>query len=96
MLMNTNSYFFQRGRGYVQWIFQSGKVPLLVAVALVVVVVFVKANKSSAAAFPVWVASGLVRVGKAEAPGMVSVIDLSGARGETVDAQIIVHAPASG
>jgi hypothetical protein len=96
MLMKTNSYFFQRRRGYVQWIFQTGKVPLLVAVALVVVVVFIKANKSSASAFPVWVASGLVRVGKAEAPGMVSAIDLSGARGETVDAQIIVHAPASG
>ena len=77
-------------------IFQSGKVPLLVAAVLVVVVIVIKANKSSAAAFPVWVASGLVRVGKTEAPGMVSSIDLSGARGETVDAQIIVHAPASG
>ena len=96
MLMNTNSYFLQRRRGYGQWIFQTGKVPLLVAVAFVVVVIFIKANKSSAAAFPVWVASGLVRVGKAEAPGMISAIDLSGARGETVDAQIIVHAPASG
>jgi len=96
MLMNTNFNFLQRRRGYGQWIFETGKVPLLVAVALVVVVIFIKANKSSAAAFPVWVASGLVRVGKAEAPGMVSAIDLSGARGETVDAQIIVHAPASG
>ena len=94
--MNTISNFLQRRRGYGQWIFQSGKMPLLVAVALVVVVIFIKANKSSAAAFPFWVASGLIRVGKAEAPGMVSAIDLSGARGETVDAQIIVHAPASG
>jgi hypothetical protein len=96
MLMNTNFNFLQRRRGYGKWIFQTGKVPLLVAVALVVVVIFIKANKSSAAAFPVWVASGLDRVGKAEAPGMVSAIDLSGARGETVDVQIIVHAPASG
>ena len=77
-------------------IFQSGKIPLLVAAVLVVVVIIIKANKSSAAAFPVWVASGLVRVGKTEAPGMVSSIDVSGARGEIVDAQIIVHAPASG
>jgi hypothetical protein len=59
-------------------------------------VIFIRVSKSSAAAFPVWVASGLVRVGKTEAPGNVSSIDLSGARGETVDVQIIVHAPASG
>jgi len=95
MLRNINFNFLQR-RGYGQWIFKTGKVPLLVAVAFVVVVIFIKANKSSAAAFPVWVASGLVRVGKVEAPGMVSAIDLFGARGETVDAQIIVHAPTSG
>ena len=69
---------------------------MFVAAALVAVAIFIKVNKSSAAAFPVWVASGLVRVGKTEAPGMVSSIDLSGARGEIVDAQIIVHAPASG
>jgi glycosyl hydrolase family 123 len=94
--MNTNSSFVPRRWGYGQQIFQAGKVPLLLAGALVVVVIFIKANKSSAAAFPVWVASGLVRVGKTEAPGMVSSIDLSGARGEIVDAQIIVHAPASG
>ena len=94
--MNNNSSFVPRKRGYGQQIFQTGKVPLLVAGVLVVVVIFIKANKSSAAAFPVWVASGLVRVGKTEAPGMVSSIDLSGARGEIVDAQIIVHAPASG
>ena len=94
--MNTKLSFLQPKRGYGQWIFEVGKVPLLVGVALVVVVIVIKANKSTAAAFPVWVASGLVRVGKAEAPGMVSSIDISGARGEIVDAQIIVHAPASG
>src|ERR1700732_2636548 len=94
--MNTNSSFVPRRWGYGQQIFQAGKVPLLLAAAWVAVVIFIKANKSSAAAFPVWVASGLVRVGKTEAPGMVSSIDLSGARGEIVDAQIIVHAPASG
>ncbi|HWY07401.1 MAG TPA: hypothetical protein VNY24_11115 [Candidatus Acidoferrales bacterium] len=94
--MNTNSSFLPRGRGYANLIFQTGKGPLLVAAVLVAVVIFIKANKSSAAAFPVWVTSGLARVGKTEAPGMVSSIDLSGARGETVDAQIIVHAPAGG
>jgi Domain of unknown function (DUF4091) len=87
---------FSRRRNFAQVILQSGKMPLLVAAVLVVVVIIIKANKSSSAAFPAWVASGLVRVGKTEAPGMVSSIDLSGARGETVDAQIIVHAPGSG
>jgi hypothetical protein len=67
-----------------------------VGAVLLVVVIFIKANKSSAAAFPVWVASSLVRVGKTEAAGMISSIDISGARGETVDAQIIVHAPTNG
>jgi len=94
--MNTKVNFFSRRRGYREVILQSGKISLLVAAVLLVVVIIIKANKSSAAAFPVWVASGLVRVGKTEAPGMASSIDLSGARGETVDAQIIVHAPASG
>jgi glycosyl hydrolase family 123 len=94
--MKTDSSFAQPGRVYGQPIFRIGKSPLFVAAALVAVVIFIKANKSSAAAFPVWAASGLVRVGKTEAPGMVSSIDLSGARGETVDAQIIVHAPPSG
>jgi hypothetical protein len=94
--MNTKLNFLSRRRGYGEVIFQSGKVPLLVAALLVVVVIIIKANKSSAAAFPVWVASGLARVGKTEAPGMVSSIDVSGARGEIVDAQIIVHAPPSG
>ena len=94
--MNTNFNFSQAKRGYVQWILESGKAPLLLGVVLVVVVIVIKANKSTAAAFPVWVASGLVRVGKMEAPGMVGSIDISGARGEIVDAQIIVHAPAGG
>jgi Glycoside hydrolase 123 N-terminal domain len=94
--MSTNLNFLERRRGFGHWIFEAGKVPLLVGAALVVVVIVIKANKSSAAAFPVWVASGLVRVGKTEAPGMVASIDVSGARGEIVDAQIIVHAPPSG
>jgi glycosyl hydrolase family 123 len=94
--MNANFNFLQRRRGYGQWISETGKVPLLVGAVLVVVVIAIKANRSSTAAFPVWAAPGLVRVGKTEAPGMVSSIDVSGARGEIVDTQIIVHAPASG
>lgn len=48
------------------------------------------------APFPVWVEPSLIRVGKTDTPGTTSAITLSGARGETVDAQIIVRAPASG
>jgi hypothetical protein len=94
--MNTNFNFLQRSKGFGQWVIAAGKVPLFVAIALVVVVIVIKANRSSAAAFPVWVASGLIRVGKTETPGMAFSIDVSGARGEIVDAQIIVHAPPSG
>ena len=94
MKIDFNSLTGKRGFGH--WIFETGKVPLLVGAALVVVVLVIKANRSSAAAFPVWAASGLIRVGKTEAPGMVSSIDVSGARGEIVDAQIIVHAPPKG
>src|SRR5712692_3827714 len=49
---------------------------------------------SSLAAFPVWVSPSLVRVGPTDAPGTTSSISLSGARGEYVDTQIIVRAPA--
>jgi len=38
----------------------------------------------------VWVAPSLVRVGPTDAPGTTSYINLSSARGETVDTQIIV------
>jgi Domain of unknown function (DUF4091) len=94
--MNINFKFLPLKTGLGRWIFEAGKVPMLVGAALVVVVIVIKANKSSASTFPVWVASGLIRVGKTEAPGMISSIDVSGARGEIVDAQIIVHAPPSG
>ncbi|MCU1240019.1 MAG: uncharacterized protein JWO71_745, partial [Candidatus Acidoferrum typicum] len=49
-----------------------------------------------ASAFPVWVQSSLVRVGKTDAAGTTSSINLSSARGETVDAQVIVRGPAGG
>jgi hypothetical protein len=93
--MNIVSKLSPRTWGHTHGTFRFGKTALLAA-AFVVLAILLKANQSSRAAFPVWVASGLVRVGKMEAPGMVSFIDLSGARGETVDTQVIVHAPASG
>src|SRR5260370_15682645 len=53
-------------------------------------------SQSSSSPFPVWVAPGLVRVGKTDAPGTASSISLSSARGETVDTQVIVRGPAAG
>ena len=50
----------------------------------------------TSSAFTVWAESSLVRVGKAAPPGTASFISLSGARGETVDTQVIVRAPAGG
>ena len=54
------------------------------------------AGQSMGSAFPVWVSPSLIRVGKTDAPGSASSITLSSARGETVDTQVIVHAPPSG
>src|ERR1700716_2425721 len=53
-------------------------------------------SQSSSSPFPFWVAPGLVRVGKTDAPGTASSITLSSARGETVDTQVIVQGPSSG
>jgi len=47
--------------------------------------------QSTAQSFPVWVAPSLVRVGRTDAAGTASSITLSGARGETVDTQVIVQ-----
>src|SRR6266705_1413999 len=46
--------------------------------------------------FTAWVAPGLVRVGQTDSAGTTSSISLSSARGETVDTQVIVQAPAGG
>jgi hypothetical protein len=46
--------------------------------------------------FSTWVAPSLIRVGKTDAPGTLSSIALSGARGETVDTQVVVQGPAGG
>jgi Domain of unknown function (DUF4082)/Domain of unknown function (DUF4091)/Abnormal spindle-like microcephaly-assoc'd, ASPM-SPD-2-Hydin/Immunoglobulin I-set domain len=46
--------------------------------------------------FTTWVSPSLTRVGKTDAPGTLSSIALSGARGETVDTQVVVQGPAGG
>ena len=46
--------------------------------------------------FSTWVAPSLTRVGKTDVPGTLSSIALSGARGETVDTQVVVQGPAGG
>jgi len=46
--------------------------------------------------FSTWVSPSLNRVGKTDAPGTLSSIALSGARGETVDTQVVVQGPAGG
>jgi hypothetical protein len=52
--------------------------------------------QQSAAAFPLWVMPSLSRVGQTDAPGSSSSISLSGARGETVDTQVVVQGPSGG
>ncbi len=54
------------------------------------------ATLPSTSAFPVWVSPSLARVGQTDAPGTASSITLSGARGETVDTQVIVQGPSGG
>jgi glycosyl hydrolase family 123 len=51
---------------------------------------------TSGLAFRYWVISGMERVGKTDTPGTTSSISASGARGETVDSQVVVQAPSSG
>ncbi len=63
---------------------------------LVVLTISITASLSSSPPFPVWVSSSLVRVGQTDVPGTASSVSLSGARGETVDTQVIVQAPAAG
>jgi hypothetical protein len=46
--------------------------------------------------FSTWVAPSLIRVGQSDAPGTLSSIAVSGARGETVDAQVVVQGSAGG
>ena len=75
---------------------RSGKGLPVVAALLLLIVFFARARKASVASFPVWVASSLIRVGKTDAPEALAAIELSGARGETVDAQVVVQSPTGG
>src|ERR1043166_3728836 len=49
-------------------------------------------NSGTSAAFSVWISPAMVRVGKTDTPGTTTSINLFGARGETLDTQIIVSA----
>jgi len=53
-------------------------------------------NATTPAAFSTWVSPSLTRVGTTDGPGAVSSIALFGARGETVDTQVVVQGPAGG
>src|SRR5260221_3309009 len=53
-------------------------------------------NATSPSTVAVWTAPSLERVGTTDAPDAASAINLFGARGETVDTQVVVRAPAGG
>src|SRR5207245_437105 len=76
-------------------IFGTLRACLMVAV-LVLLTILIAAGQSLSASFPVCVSPSLFRVGQTDPPGTVSGITLSSARGETVDAQVVVQAPSNG
>ena len=94
--MNIDSKSKRQNGGHAPWTFRHAKGLPLAAMVLVGLVIFITASQSSSAPFPVWVFPGLIRVGQTDAPGRTSTIALSSARGETVDTQVIVQAPAKG
>ncbi len=69
----------------------------LANVLIVTSILFImKMHSNSSTPFPAWVVSGLVRVGKTDGAETTSSISLSGARGETVDTQVVVRGIGSG
>jgi hypothetical protein len=94
--MNIDSKYACQNAGHARWTFRHAKGLPLAAAVLVALTIFITASQSSSAPFPVWVFPGLIRVGQTDATGTNSAITLSSARGETVDAQVIVQAPANG
>jgi Domain of unknown function (DUF4091) len=69
----------------------------LANVLIVISILFImKLHSNSKTPFPIWVVSGLERVGKTDAQGTTSSINLSSARGETVDSQVVVQGIGSG
>ncbi len=94
--MNIYDKSVRRIGEHTRWTFRRAKGLLLTAAVFVVFTIFIAASQTSSAAFPLWVESSLIRVGKTDAPGTASSISLSSARGETVDTQVVVQAPAGG
>src|SRR5437899_8227094 len=90
--MNVLGKCSRQSKGHPRRIFGTLRACLMVAV-LVVLTVFIALKTTLGSAFPVWVAPGLARVGQIDPPGTSSSVSLYGARGETVDAQVIVQAP---
>ena len=93
--MNIDSKSTRQDAGHARWTFRPAKSLPLAAVG-VVLTIFIAVSQSSSTPFPVWVSLSLIRVGQTDAPGTTSAITLSSARGETVDTQVIVQAPANG
>jgi hypothetical protein len=94
--MNIDSKSERQNAGHARGTFWHAKGLALAATALVGLTIFKTSSQLSSEAIPLWVSSGLIRVGQTDAPGTTSAITLSGARGETVDTQVIVQAPAKG
>ncbi|MGB8456429.1 MAG: hypothetical protein WCE50_01845 [Candidatus Acidiferrum sp.] len=94
--MNIDSKSKRQNRGHAAWTFRHAKGLPLAATVLVGLTIFITTGQSSNAPFPLWVSSSLIRVGQTDAPGTTSAITLFSARGETVDTQVIVQAPANG
>ena len=94
--MNIDSKSTGQNGGHLRWTFRHAKSLPLAAAVLVLLTIFIAASQSLSASFPVWISPSLVRVGQTDAPGTASSISLSGARGETVDTQVVVQAPSGG
>ncbi len=92
MFANSSSRNEERARKTIRRV----KSLMLPVALLAVVRTLVTCSATSGSAFQLWAVPGLVRVGKTDAPGPTTSISLSGARGETVDAQVIVQAPSGG
>src|SRR5258708_2265994 len=94
--MNIDSKSTRQNGGHPRWPLRHARGLPLAAAMFVLLTIFIAASQSLSAPFPVWVSPSLVRVGQTDPPGTASSINLSSARGETVDTQVIVQAPASG
>jgi glycosyl hydrolase family 123 len=86
----------QRSGRDARWIFSRLKGPMVVVAVMVVPTVFIAFKMASGLPYPVWVMPGLLRVGQTDAPGTTLSINLSSGRGEIVDTQVLVQAPAGG